>query len=474
LSFTSLEFAAFFALVFALYWFVTQRNLRLQNLLILVGSYVFYGWWDERFLILIAISSIADYLIGLRIGKAEDDKVRLRWLWLSLAINLGMLGFFKYFNFFLDNLNGVSSVLGMGLDWPTLNIILPVGISFYTLQTLSYTFDVYKRKIEPTTNYIAFFAYVSFFPQLVAGPIERATNLLPQFYRPRVFSYEGAADGVRQITWGLFMKMVVADNLGPHIDELFVNPDAFNTSTTWLLVYMMAVQIYCDFAGYSNIAIGTARILGFDLMKNFDYPFFSRNISEMWQKWHISLITWFNDYVIVWLKGRTKLKVMRNIVVIFLITGIWHGANWTYISWGLANALLFVPLIYVKRRKHRKPVAHGRIFPSWSEAFFMLWTIIQCTLIFILFRSPTLTHAAHIYGELLDFGDIGMVRIPDFRFAFVALLFVVEWFQREQDHGLDFTRRKPATWLRWVIYISVVYLTLLYGGQASDFVYFQF
>lgn len=474
MNFASLEFAAFFALVFVIYWFVTQKNLRLQNLLVLVSSYVFYGWWDERFLILIIVSTLSDYLIGLKIGETNKDKVRLRLLWLSIAVNLGILGFFKYYNFFLDNLTVTSSLFGMKLDWPTLNIILPVGISFYTLQTLSYTFDVYLRKIEPTKNLVAFSAYVSFFPQLVAGPIERATQLLPQFYKPRVFTYERAADGARQVVWGLFMKLVIADNLGPFINELYTQPETLNSTTTWLIAYLGIIQVYGDFAGYSNIAIGTARILGFDLMKNFDYPFFARNISEFWQKWHISLITWFRDYVIVWLKGRTKLKLFRNIIVIFLITGIWHGAEWRFVIWGLGNALLFAPLVFIKRRKYRKPIAYGRILPTWTESFLITWTTLQFAIIGVFFRSPSIAEAVAVYQKMVNIFDFGLFQVTDFKIGFVVVLLGVEWWQREQDHGLDFSRRMLPGYLRWSIYLSVILLILLYGGQANDFIYFQF
>ncbi|OAV44837.1 MBOAT family protein [Lewinella sp. 4G2] len=474
MSFNTLEFAVFFAVFFVLYWFVTNKHLRVQNALIVVASYIFYGWWDERFLALIAISSAADYAIGLQMGKSENDQVRLRYLWLSLAINLGILGFFKYFNFFLDNLNGVSSLLGMRLDWPMLNIILPVGISFYTLQTLSYTFDVYKRKIEPTRDAIAFFAYVSFFPQLVAGPIERATQLLPQFHRTRKFDYAGAADGARQVVWGLFMKMVIADNIGPYVDANYFNPTDFNQQTIWIMAYLGVVQMYCDFAGYSNIAIGLARILGFDLMKNFDYPLFARNISEFWQKWHISLITWLRDYVIVWLKGMSKWKVARNIFVIFFVAGLWHGADWRYIIWGVGNALWFIPLLIGKRKKYRKPVAHGRILPTFSELLAMFWVVTQFTLVGMMFRGFSLSSSMGVYKQAVNFSAMGVPVIPDWRFVFVIVLFGVEWWQREQDHGMDFTKRNLPGWARWAFYFVVIFLTLFYGGQANDFIYFQF
>ncbi|MEM6396017.1 MAG: MBOAT family O-acyltransferase [Bacteroidota bacterium] len=472
--FTSLDFAVFLAVVFVLYWFVTQDNLRLQNLLIVVASYVFYGWWDERFLVLIAVSSFVDYGVGIQLGRTENERKRKLLLWLSLAVNLGILGFFKYYNFFLDNLQGVGSVLGMRLDWPTLNIILPVGISFYTLQTLSYTFDVYLRKLEPTRDIIAFFAYVSFFPQLVAGPIERATHLLPQFFRRRTFDYDLAADGARQIVWGLFMKIVVADNIGPYIDHSYLHPEKYNSPTLLFYSYVGVVQMYCDFAGYSNIAIGLARIFGFDLMKNFDYPLFARNIGEFWQKWHISLITWIRDYLVTWLGGRSMWKKARNVFLVFLLVGFWHGADWRYVIWGIVNAALFIPLLIGPRRRYDKVIAHGRVLPSWREALAVFWTVTQFTVAGVLFRGFSLSNSLNGYTHIFDITALGWPVVPDWRYVFILVLFGVEWWQRTEDHGLDFTRRRPRTWIRWAIYVGLVFIILAYGGQPNDFIYFQF
>lgn len=474
MSFNSLEYGIFFALFFVLYWFVTNRNLRWQNILILVSSYIFYGWWDWRFLILIFTSSLADFLIGQGLNKTEDKRKRKWLLYASLAVNLGILGFFKYFNFFLDSFKALFGNLSPVAEWSTLDIILPVGISFYTLQTLSYTFDVYKGKLKATDDIVSFFAYVSFFPQLVAGPIERATSLLPQFQKKRVFTYERAADGTRQVMWGLFKKMVVADNCGIYVWENLLNYQDQTGSTLFFATILGTFQLYCDFSGYSDIAIGSARILGFDLMKNFDYPFFARNIAEFWQKWHISLITWFRDYLIGWLKGYSKFKLVRNIFIIFLITGLWHGAAWTYIVWGLMNALLFMPIILGKRVRYRKPVAHGRMLPTLKEFWQMFRTVTIFGCVGIMFLSGTVYDGFAIFKYIIHPSFFSLPDPPTPRIYAFLILIAVEWVQREQEHGLDFSNRKIPAAIRWLIYLFLICCILFYGGVNQEFIYFQF
>ncbi len=352
--FNSIDFAIFLPVVFCLYWFVTGRNLRAQNALLLITSYIFYGWWDWRFLSLIAFSSLVDYFVGIGLGKTANKAQRKILLLISIVVNIGFLAFFKYFNFFAGNFYTAFTFLGQPVFDPVLlNIILPVGISFYTFQTLSYSIDTYKRKIEPTRDIIAFFAFVSFFPQLVAGPIERATNLLPQFYTNRVFKYDEAADGMRQILWGLFKKIVIADNCALYVNRIFLNYDTYSGSTLLLGAVFFAFQIYGHFSGYSDIAIGSSRLFGFRLKRNFAFPYFSRDIAEFWRRWHISLSTWFRDYVYIPLGGSrcgTWMKV-RNIFILFIVSGFWHGANWTFIAWGALNALYFLPLMLLKKKQ---------------------------------------------------------------------------------------------------------------------------
>jgi D-alanyl-lipoteichoic acid acyltransferase DltB (MBOAT superfamily) len=345
--FNSIDFAIFLPIVFFLYWFVTAKHLKTQNILIVLSSYVFYGWWDVRFLSLIVISTFIDFCVGIKLGKEENSKKRKQLLLLSVFVNLGFLGFFKYYNFFVENFVEAFSFLGYTFNVKTINIVLPVGISFYTFQTMSYSIDVYRGKLQPTKDFIAFAAYVSFFPQLVAGPIERATNLLPQFYYKRFFSYDKAIDGMRQILWGFFKKLVIADNCAEFVNYIFGNSDNMPGSALALGTIFFAFQIYGDFSGYSDIAIGLAKLFGFSLMQNFAFPYFSRDIAEFWRRWHISLSTWFRDYVYIPLGGSKNgtAKSIRNTLIIFLVSGFWHGANWTFLVWGFINALLFIPYI---------------------------------------------------------------------------------------------------------------------------------
>lgn len=331
--FNSIDFLIFLPIVFVLYWFVFNINLKSQNLLILFSSYVFYGWWDYRFLSLIFLSTVVDYKIGLEIPKQNSEKNRKLLLWVSVLFNLSVLGFFKYYNFFVDSWISLLSTVGYDVKsvW-TLNIILPVGISFYTFQTMSYTIDIYKKSLDPTKDFISFASFVSFFPQLVAGPIERASNLLPQILKKRDFKYEQKVQGLRLILFGMFKKVVIADSLAPLVDDIFSNYQDFGGGTLWLGAIYFSFQIYCDFSGYSDIAVGTSKLFGFELMSNFKFPYLSRNIGEFWRRWHISLSTWFRDYLYIPLGGRLegKLKSFRNILLVFLVSGFWHGANWTF------------------------------------------------------------------------------------------------------------------------------------------------
>jgi D-alanyl-lipoteichoic acid acyltransferase DltB (MBOAT superfamily) len=353
--FNSLDFAIFLPLVFVIYWFVLGKKLRLQNAFVLLASYVFYGWWDWRFLSLLVISTLVDYVVGRQMLIIKDGVKRKLLLILSLGVNLGMLGFFKYYNFFVESFTQAFTLFGQDLNPQTLKIILPVGISFYTFQTLSYSIDIYRRKLEPTRDFVAFSAFVSFFPQLVAGPIERASNLLPQFYTKRQFESSNAVDGLRQILWGLFKKMVIADRCAVFANEIFNNSADYSGFVLVLGAIFFAFQIYGDFSGYSDIAIGTARLFGFNLMQNFAFPYFSRDIAEFWRRWHISLSTWFRDYVYIPLGGSKgkAIIVLRNTLIVFVVSGFWHGANLTFIFWGLLNAIYFVPLLLGKaNRRH--------------------------------------------------------------------------------------------------------------------------
>jgi len=479
--FNSLEFAIFLPFVFVLYWFVFNKNLKYQNLLLLVSSYVFYGWWDWRFLSLIVFSSFVDYTVGIRLGKTDNISKRKALLWLSIFVNIGFLGYFKYYNFFLDSFVDTFTFFGKQFDASRLNIILPVGISFYTFQTLSYTIDVFKRKIEPTHDIISFFSFVSFFPQLVAGPIERASNLLPQFYSKRSFIKNQAIDGLRQILWGLFKKIVIADNAAKFVNLIFNDYESHSGSTLLLGSFFFAFQIYGDFSGYSDIAIGTSRLFGFKLMQNFAFPYFSRDIAEFWRRWHISLSTWFRDYVYIPLGGSKGSlgKKMRNILIIFIISGFWHGANWTFIAWGLINALLFLPLLILKKNRNNLGVpSEGRIFISLRELFQLLATFFTTLLAWVFFRSETITDAFKYIGGIFskslftkpDILNNGTMRL----FIFIGLLIFIEWIQRDKQHALEINETKFPRILRWGFYYFIISIIIIYGGNQQDFIYFQF
>lgn len=481
--FNSLDFAVFLPIVFVLYWFVTKHNLKLQNALIVAASYVFYGWWDWRFLSLIIFSTFLDYSIGRRLKNQENQKIRKTLLWTSIIVNLGFLGVFKYYNFFLDNFIAAFSLFGQDIQPNSLNIILPVGISFYTFQTLSYTIDVYKKKLEPTEDLIAFSAFVCFFPQLVAGPIERATNLLPQFYKKRTFEYDKAVDGMRQILWGLFKKVVIADNCAEYANLIFNNYQDYNGSTLLLGAIFFTFQIYGDFSGYSDIAIGTSRLFGFNLMQNFATPYFSRDIAEFWRRWHISLSTWFRDYLYIPLggsRGGTWMKV-RNTFIIFLVSGFWHGANWTFIVWGGLNALYFMPLLLLKRnRTNLGVVADGRMLPNLRELWQMGTTFLLTVLAWVFFRAESITLAL---GYLKGIVSQDLLQIPFFygRYqAAITVLFVigllfVEWINRNRAHS--FIRLPKNQVFRWFIYFIVTRIILneIFSFRPSqEFIYFQF
>jgi len=476
--FNSIDFAIFLPIVFLLYWVIGKKNIHAQNILIVAASYVFYGWWDWRFLFLILLSTVVDYSIGLALEKQDRDQHRKVLLWTSLLVNLGLLGFFKYFNFFIDNFTSAFSFFGHSIGGYSLNIILPVGISFYTFQTLSYTIDVYNKKLKPTSDIISFSAFVSFFPQLVAGPIERATNLLPQFFKERNFNYEMAKDGLRQILWGLFKKIVIADNCAKYVNIIFENHEAYSGSTLVLGAVFFAFQIYCDFSGYSDIAIGTARLFGFNLIQNFAFPYFSRDIAEFWRRWHISLSTWFRDYVYIPLGGSkvSKPKVIRNVFIIFLVSGFWHGANWTFIFWGGLNALYFLPLLLLKRnRKNLNDVAESSNFPSLRVLFQILVTFSLTVFAWIFFRSKNIEHAfQYIDGicnrSLFHFPEI----LPLWFLPFLAFFLLIEWFQRSKQHGLDFSNYKFNVYTRWLFYLLICFSITLFFGKENTFIYFQF
>ena len=477
MQFNSTDFALFFVAFFFLYWNVTKNNLKAQNLLILISSYVFYAWWDYRFLFLLIFSTLLDYITGLKIHQSSS-KVRTFWLVISVAVNLGFLGLFKYYNFFIESFATVLSSVGFQPNIWTLNVILPVGISFYTFHGLSYVFDIYNKKIEPTKNFIDYAVFVSFFPLLVAGPIERATHLLPQVKAKRVFDYKKSIDGLRQILWGLFKKIVIADNCATFVNVIFSNHEAYNGSTLLLGAVFFAFQIYGDFSGYSDIALGIARLLGFDLIRNFAFPYFSRDIAEFWRRWHISLSSWFRDYLYLPLggsKGNLTVKI-RNIFIIFLVSGFWHGANWTFIVWGSLNALYFIPLLILgKNRENLNIVAEGRLLPSVKEFLQITSTFFLTVIAWIFFRADNVGMAYDYISEIFSTSIFSVPQIlPKKLIATLFLFYFVEWIQRDKQHPLQFETLQIPKFVRWAIYYAIVGMLFFYGGDEQGFIYFQF
>lgn len=487
--FNSFEFAIFLPVVFCLYWFVTQSRLRLQNALVVAASYLFYGWWDWRFLGLIFISSLTDFIIGKKIHRCrESGPGKKGLLALSMAVNLGILGFFKYFNFFAESFASLATGFGISVSPFSLNVILPVGISFYTFQTMSYTIDIYRGRMPATDDPVAFFAFVSFFPQLVAGPIERASRLLPQFTHSRVFDYEKADDGLRQICWGLFKKLVIADNCAVVVNTIFGNFETLDGSALLLGAFLFAFQIYGDFSGYSDIAIGTAKLFGIELMQNFATPYFSRNIAEFWRRWHISLSTWFRDYVYIPLGGSKGSKTHQffNIMVTFTLSGFWHGANWTFIAWGFLNGLYYMPLmLFDKQRKYKGDgVAQGALLPGVRELLQMGGTFGLTVVAWVFFRAETIGDAFSYLGRMLSktlfrhpgisLSGYGLKFDVSYCLAAIFILVTFEWFQRDKPHGLVLERL--ALPIRYSVYAGVMLLILMFRntGQNLDFIYFQF
>jgi alginate O-acetyltransferase complex protein AlgI len=476
--FNSIDFAIFLPIVFIIYWFVTNRNLKLQNFFIVVASYVFYGWWDWRFLSLLFATSVLDYFIGLGLGREENERKRKMYLWMSIVLNLGLLGVFKYYNFFADNFAAAFTFFGHSISVAHLKWILPVGISFYTFQEVSYVIDIYRRKLEPTKDIVAFLAFVSFFPQLVAGPIERAVHLLPQFYKRRTFDYDTATDGLRQMLWGLFKKVVIADNCAIFVDHIFDNYTTQPGSALILALFIHAIQVYTDFSGYSDIGIGCARLFGFNLMANFAFPFFSRDIAEFWRRFHISLSTWFRDYVYIPLGGGKKGKLIkiRNIMIVFLIMGFWHGAEWRYIALGAMHGLYFIPLILLNReRNHMEIAAHDKSLPSITDLLKMFRTLSLYSLALVFFRSTDIKSSFSYLNNIVTSKFLmNWKDLPKTILLLISILMVVEWIARREKFGIANIKNISQRGVRWGIYVVIIASMFYFVNSGKEFIYFQF
>ncbi len=476
--FNTLDFACFLPIVFILYWFAAKGNVKWQNVLLLIASYFFYACWDWRFLFLLIFSTLLDYYTGIKMADAKTLPIKRFWFWLSICVNLGFLGVFKYYNFFADSLAESLSLLGLQTNFWSLQVILPVGISFYTFHGLSYVIDIYKNRIQPERNFIDYSVFVSFFPLLVAGPIERATHLLPQIITKRIFNYTKAVDGLRQIVWGLFKKIVIADNCAEYANSIFNNSGDYSGSELVVGAVFFAFQIYGDFSGYSDIAIGTAKLFGIDLLRNFAFPYFSRDIAEFWRRWHISLTTWFRDYLYFPLggsKGGTWMKI-RNTFIIFLVSGFWHGANWTFIAWGALNALYFMPLLlFNKNRNNLDIVASGKLLPSLKETFSIIITFSLTVFAWIFFRADSITHAFSIITEIFSNSLLTVpVLFPKVTFLLIILFMSIEWIGRTQEFAIakiGILWKRP---LRWLMYLIIITFIILFSGKEQQFIYFQF
>ncbi|WP_294287187.1 MBOAT family O-acyltransferase [uncultured Chryseobacterium sp.] len=475
--FNSISFLLFLPVVFILYWFFFNKKYKYQNILLLVASLYFYACWDWRFLLLLMFSIALDYFSGIQIEKSKTRHAAKFWLVLSIGINLGFLGFFKYYNFFAESFSELLQGFGFHVNVMLLHIVLPIGISFYTFHGLSYIIDIYKKRIPAEKNPVDYAVFVSYFPLLVAGPIERATHLLPQIQKERVFNYEQAVDGMRQILWGFFKKIVIADNCAPIVNEIFNHYQTESSSNLAIGAVLFAFQIYGDFSGYSDIALGVSRLFGIELLKNFAFPYFSRDIAEFWRRWHISLSTWFRDYLYIPLggsKGGMWMKI-RNTFIIFLVSGFWHGANWTFVIWGGLNAVYFLPLlVFGKNRENLEVVAMNRLVPSFREIFQILITFSLVCLAWIFFRSESVLQAVLYIKRLFGKTLLSLPNPMPYKvLAFVAVMIIIEWLNRRKFHGLEIREYHP--WLRRGLYLVIAFIILRYANFGShEFIYFQF
>jgi D-alanyl-lipoteichoic acid acyltransferase DltB (MBOAT superfamily) len=476
--FNSFSFAVFAPIVFLLYWFVCKKSIKAQNVLLLSASYFFYSCWDWRFVFLLLFSTLLDYYSGLQIEKSENTKTRKLWFYASIGINLSFLGVFKYYDFFAESMQIALHKIGISVDVFTLNVILPVGISFYTFHGLSYVIDIYKKRIVAEKNVVDYAVFVSYFPLLVAGPIERATHLLPQIKVKRKFNYDQAVSGLYQILWGLFKKVVIADNCATFANDIFNNSETYGGSTLVIGAIFFTFQIYGDFSGYSDIALGVSRLFGIELLKNFNFPYFSRDIAEFWRRWHISLSSWFKDYVYIPLGGSKGGKIMqiRNTFIIFLVSGFWHGANWTFLIWGFLNALYFLPLLLTNNnRANLDIVAKDNILPNLKEIFQMLTTFALTVFAWIFFRANSVMDAFAFVNGIFSKSLFTITEVrPSFLLVLLAFFITIEWIGRNGNYALDNFNRYGNRILRWSFIVLLLVLIFIFGKEEQQFIYFQF
>ena len=477
--FNSFEFILFLPIVFALYWFVFNRSLKWQNTLVLLASYGFYGWWSWRFMGLLMLCTALDYAYGFWVASPNRKKAKL-FLWLSIINNLGILAVFKYYNFFATQFQLGFDALGWHTHPILLDITLPIGISFYTFHGMSYVFDIYRGQQTPVKSFIDYAVFVSFFPLLVAGPIERANHLLPQVQKNRLFNYTQAVEGCRLIIWGLFKKVVIADNLALLVDEVYLNHEVYNGGTLALAAVAFSFQIYGDFSGYSDIALGTAKLFGFELLSNFKFPYLARDVAEFWRRWHISLSSWFRDYLYIPLGG-SKLgqsKAIRNTFIIFLVSGFWHGASWNFIVWGGIHACGFLPLLLLKRNRQYVDhvVAENRLIPTLKECWQIISTFVFVTFAWVFFRAETLTKAwqflVHLFKHCFDTNSKAIESLSvGSALGYMVILVISDWYLRKDERRLKVMSNKA---IRYALYLLLVFFILINFNAQSRFIYFQF
>ncbi|WP_395783483.1 MBOAT family O-acyltransferase [Aquirufa sp.] len=478
MSFNSINFAVFLPIVFLIYWSLAKNSIKFQNLLLLVSSYFFYAFWDWRFLFLLIFSTLLDFVSGIQIANTKSETSKKVWFWSSVIVNLSLLCVFKYYNFFTESFTQLLSSMGFHTNPWTLNVVLPIGISFYTFHGLSYVIDIYKKRINAETSFIDYSVFVSFFPLLVAGPIERATHLLPQIQNKRIFNYTKIIDGLRQILWGLFKKIVIADQCAEIANIVFNDFQNYSSLALISGAMFFSIQIYCDFSGYSDIALGTARLFGIELLKNFDFPYFSRDTAEFWRRWHISLSSWFKDYLYIPLGGSrvNNLVKVKNTFIIFFVSGLWHGANWTFIVWGLLNALYIMPsIIFQTNRKNLEIVAKGKLLPTLNEFFSMLVTFSLTVLAWIFFRSENIENAFYFISRIIL--NATFVQELDVNLDLISLIlffFILEWIGREEHFALAKIGLKWHKSIRYIFYFMIITSLFWFGGKDQQFIYFEF
>jgi len=472
--FNSFEYLIFLPLVYILYWLVGAKKLKLQNFLILVSSYVFYGWWDWRFLILIILSSAIDFFVALRIDAITKPRFKKAWLYVSIISNLGILCFFKYYNFFIDSWVELFAGMGYKMTPWTVNLVLPIGISFYTFQTMAYTVDVYRGKVAPCRDWVSFAAFVCFFPQLVAGPIERASDLLPQITQKRKFNYVQIVEGLRLILWGLFKKIVIADSLAPIVEEIFFYWRSQTGTTILMGGLFFSFQMYADFSGYSDIAIGSAKLLGIELKTNFRFPMLSRTMIEYWQRWHITLSTWFKDYVYIPMGGsRTNIfRASFNVFFIFFLSGLWHGANWPFVVWGVFHVLFYLPE-FIYRKLKRKPLIghiHNKFLKYTVDGLQIafMWLVLSAARLF--YRSPTIEQGALMLKKMIVMA-FTPIRYEEYLWYIVVIMVIDILIRKNERNPIRIKNRT----LRYSYYSCLILVILAHlDNEFTDFLYFQF